>query len=118
LIKPNGKEKGFLVQLFGFTKTADEVQKLSGGAPQLNSLLGDYRKRIANCKLTPQQPTILVVDNDLGPQDLFKHLGKILKKAVDGSEPFYWAYGNLYVVPVPKIAGAHIAMEDLLRKNY
>jgi hypothetical protein len=117
LIKPNGKEKGFLVQLFGFTDTAEEVQKLSGGAPQLNNLLGDYRKRIANCKRTPQQPTILVVDNDSGPQNLYSHLGNILKKKVDGSEPFYWAYENLYVVPVPKIGGAHTAMENLFEKE-
>lgn len=117
LMKSNGKKMEFLFQLFGFTNTADEVQKLSGGAPQLNNLLGDYRKRLANCKGTPQQPTILVVDNDSGPQNLYGHLGNILKKKVDGSEPFYWAYGNLYVVPVPKIDGAPTAMENLFEKE-
>lgn len=120
LIKPDGRERGFLVQLFGFTDTADEVQKISGGAPQLNKLLGNYRARLAKCKGTPQQPTIIVVDNDSGPQDLYKHLesifkkdGRLLKKRVDGSEPFYWVYENLYVVPVPKIGGADTAMENL-----
>ncbi|MBR1033279.1 reverse transcriptase domain-containing protein [Bradyrhizobium liaoningense] len=117
LVKSSGEKRGLLVQLFGFTKTADQVQKLSGGAPQLNILLRDYRKKTANCKGMPQQPTILVVDNDSGPQSLYSHLGNILKTKVDGSEPFYWAYGNLYVVPVPKIGGAPTAMEELFEQE-
>jgi hypothetical protein len=54
-----------------------------------------------------------VVDNDSGPEKLFKHLSNLLKKPVDGSEPFYFVYENLYVVPVPKIGGAFTAMEQL-----
>ncbi|WP_143274749.1 hypothetical protein [Bradyrhizobium canariense] len=60
---------------------------------------------------------MLIVDNDSGSQSLYSHLGKILKTNVDGSEPFYWVYGNLYVVPLPKIAGGPVAIEQLFDKD-
>ncbi|MBB4378460.1 retron Ec67 family RNA-directed DNA polymerase/endonuclease [Bradyrhizobium sp. SBR1B] len=117
LVKTAGKKTSFLVQLFGFTKTATQVLKLSGGAPQLNNLLRDYRRNTANCKGMPQQPTMLIVDNDSGSQSLYSHLGRILKTDVDGSEPFYWVYGNLYVVPLPKIGSGPTAIEQLFEKE-
>jgi hypothetical protein len=76
-------------------------------------LLSEYRKRTRNFKGTPLHPTILVVDNDSGPEKLFKHLSSVLKTNVDGSDPFYFVYENLYVVPVPKVGGAFTAMEQL-----
>jgi RNA-directed DNA polymerase len=106
-------KKNLLVQLFKFTKTAELVQHITGGASQLSNLLSNYRKMTKNFKGIPQHPTILVVDNDSGPEKLFKHLSNLLKKPVDGSEPFYFVYENLYVVPVPKIGGAFTAMEQL-----
>ena len=68
-----------------------------------------------NFKGRPRQPTILVVDNDSGPENLFKHLSNLLKKKVDGSDPYYFVYENLYVVPVPKIGGTFTAMEKLFK---
>ncbi len=65
----------------------------------------------------PQHPTILVVDNDSGPEQLFKHLSNLLKKKVDGGDRFYFVYENLYVVPVPKIGGAFTPMENLFEPN-
>ena len=38
------------------------------------------------------------------------------KTKVDGSAPFYWVYGNLYVVPLPKVAGP-IAIAQLFGKE-
>ncbi|MFZ5691491.1 MAG: hypothetical protein ACOY5F_09560 [Pseudomonadota bacterium] len=40
-----------------------------------------------------------------------------MKKTVDGSDPFYFVYENLYVVPVPKKDRAFIAMEELFEPN-
>ncbi|WP_315742402.1 retron Ec67 family RNA-directed DNA polymerase/endonuclease [Bradyrhizobium sp. SZCCHNR1075] len=117
LVKSGGSGMAFLVQFFGFTKTADQVMKLSGGATQLNILLGDYRRRTRNCKGVPEHPTIIVVDNDSGSKPLFSHLSQILKAPVDGTKPFYWAYGNLYVVPIPKVSAAPIAIEELFDKE-
>ena len=53
------------------------------------------------------------MDNNSGPEKLFQHLFNLLKKTVDGSDPYYFVYENLYVVPVPKIGGAFTAMEQL-----
>jgi hypothetical protein len=109
--------KNILVQLFKFTKTAQAVQRLSGGADQLSKLLSNYRKMTKNFKGIPKHPTIIVVDNDSGPEQLFKHLSHILKIKVDGSAPYYFVYENLYVVPVPKIGGAFTAMEKLFEPS-
>lgn len=110
--KKDGKT-ALLVRFFKFTKTAERLQGLTGGASQLSRLLSGYRDMTKNFKGTPQHPVILVVDNDSGPEKLFKHLSNVLKKPVDGSEPFYFVYQNLYVVPVPKVGGAFTAMEQL-----
>jgi hypothetical protein len=113
LVNVHGASKNILVQLFKFTDTTEKVQQISGGASQLSNLLSNYRKMIKNFKGTPRHPTILIVDNDSGPEKLFKHLTNLLKRDVDGSEPYYFVYENLYVVPVPKIGGAFTAMENL-----
>jgi RNA-directed DNA polymerase len=113
LVKVNGVNKALLVQLFRFTKTAEAVQHLSGGASQLSNLLSNYRSMTKKFKGVPIHPTILVVDNDSGPEKLFKHLSNLLKKQVDGSGQYYFVYQNLYVVAVPKVGGAFTAMEQL-----
>ena len=113
LVRIHGTSKNILVQFFKFTDTAAKVQQISGGASQLSNLLSNYRKMTKNFKGIPKHPTILVVDNDSGPEKLFKHLTNLLKREVDGSEPYYFVYENLYVVPVPKIGGAFTAMENL-----
>jgi RNA-directed DNA polymerase len=117
LVQVSGTNRNLLVQLFKFTKTAELVQHISGGASQLSNLLSSYRKMTKNFKAVPKHPTILVVDNDSGPEKLFKHLSNILKKEVDGSDPYYFVYENLYVVPVPKIGGAFTAMEQLFESK-
>ncbi len=120
LIEVSGATKTLLVQLFKFTDTAKDVQGISGGASQLSNLLSNYRKMTRNFKGTPKHPTIIVVDNNSGPEKLFKHLSNLLSTkaktvTVDGSDPYYFVYENLYVVPVPKIAGAFTAMEQLFK---
>jgi hypothetical protein len=57
-------------------------------------------------------PVIMVIDNDVVSTKIFKHLTNILGKPIGGIDPFYHVYGNLYVVPIPKVA-AHVAIEDL-----
>jgi len=113
LVQVAGGKKSLLVQLFKFTKTAQQVQSLSGGASQLSKFLSNYRKMIKNFSGTPKHPTILIVDNDSGPEDLFKHLSSLLKKKVDGGDKYYFVYANLYVVPVPKVGADFTSMEQL-----
>jgi|SRR5258706_1964973 RNA-directed DNA polymerase len=58
-------------------------------------------------------PVIMVVDNDAGSTKVFQHLSNLLGVVVDGTAPFYYAYANLYVVPVPKSAVKTTTIEDL-----
>jgi len=113
LVQGAGSQREYLLQFFNFTETAKLVQKITGGASQLSNILSSYRRMGKNFNVRPTNPTIIIVDNDSGPEKLFKHLSNILKSEVDGSEQFYYAYENLYVVPVPKIGGTFTAMEKL-----
>lgn len=114
LVQMNGVGKTLLIRLFKFTKSAEAVQHLSGGAGQLHRLLSDYRQMTKSFKGKSKHPTILIVDNDSGAKSLLKHLGHVLKnKKIDGSDAFYFVYENLYVVPVPKVGGAPTAIEQL-----
>jgi RNA-directed DNA polymerase len=65
------------------------------------------------------QPVIIVVDNDSGAKSLFSHIYNLNKQAgpVDGSNQFYYIYENIYVVPVPKVAGADTPIEKLFEKK-
>ena len=103
---------GLLVDFFNCTKTSATFQKLSGGSDQLKNLLIDYRSRLSHFKHGTTQPVIMIVDNDSGSTGLFKYLGHVLGKPIGGMDPFYFAFENLYVVPVPK-QGATAAIEDL-----
>src|SRR5262249_789756 len=71
------------------------------------------QKFLKNFRGTPKHPTILIVDNDSGPEDLFKQLSSLLKKKVDGGDKYYFVYANLYVVPVPKVGADFTSMEQL-----
>lgn len=103
---------GLRVDFFNCTKTSAAFQKLSGGSDQLKNLLIEYRPRLSHFKHGTTQPVIMIVDNDSGSTGLFKYLGHVLGKPVGGMDPFYYAFENLYVVPVPK-KGATAAIEDL-----
>ncbi len=103
---------GLRVDFFNYTKVAALFQDLSGGSGELNKLLGTYRSRLSSFKHGATQPVIMIVDNDAGSTGLFKHLGRILGKPIGGTDPFYHAFANFYVVPVPK-TGAAAAIEDL-----
>jgi RNA-directed DNA polymerase len=111
LIDPDPKV-GLRVEFFNYTTASALFQDLSGGSGELNKLLGSYRPRLSSFKHGATQPVIMIVDNDSGSTGLFKHLGAILGKPIGGMDPFYHAFANLYVVPVPK-AGVAAAIEDL-----
>ncbi|MBN9219298.1 MAG: retron Ec67 family RNA-directed DNA polymerase/endonuclease [Mesorhizobium sp.] len=102
-----------LVDFFHYNSRTARFQDLSGGGDEMNKLLSSYRQRMKPFKHGASQPVIMVVDNDSGSTKIFNHLTNILGKPIDGSDPFYYVYENLYVVPVPKVAGASTAIEDL-----
>lgn len=111
LINTTGEHR-LLVNFFNFTTASATFQGLSGGGSQLNTLLGTYGSRISSFKGGVNSPVLIVVDNDSGSDKIFKHLSNVLRRPVDGTEPYYFVYENLYVVPIPK-NGVTAAIEDL-----
>ena len=111
LVSPDPKV-GLRMNFFNCTKSSAAFQKLSGGSDQLKNLLIEYRQRVSHFKHGTTQPVIMIVDNDSGSTGLFKYLGHVLGKSIGGMDPFYYAFENLYVVPVPK-KGTTAAIEDL-----
>jgi len=119
LVETKGADTIIRPRFFKYSDTAATVQELSGGTGDLNNLLSDYRNRTKTFKGGVSQPVIIVVDNDSGAKSIFSHIYHLDKKAgvVDGSKPFYYVYENLYVVPVPKVAGLDTSIEHLFEKK-
>lgn len=107
------------VNFFSYSDTSATLQDLSGGTGELNNLLSHYRKRISSFKGGGKHPLIIVADNDSGATHLYSHIKNLLKlpNPVDGTEQFYYIYENLYVVFIPKVAGAQTAIENLFPKT-
>ncbi len=111
-IDPNPKI-GLTINFFNYTKRSSLFQELSGGTGEMNKLLASYRTRLSHFQHETTHPVLMIVDNDLGSNGLFKHISKILGKAATGDDPFYYIFENLYVIPVPKSGAAPAAIEDL-----
>lgn len=101
------------VDFFHYNARSSRFQDLSGGGDEMNKLLSSYRTRMKPFKHGAAHPVIMVVDNDAGSAKIFSHMSNILGKPIGGMETFYHVYENLYVVPIPKDAGGHVAIEDL-----
>ena len=106
--------KGALtVDLFNYTTASATFQELSGGTGEMTKLFSHYPARVSEFAIPAHRPVIMIVDNDKGSNDLFKKLAEIIGKPVGGLEPFYYAFANLYVVPIPKSGATEAAIEDL-----
>lgn len=109
---------GLTIDLFNYTEAAATFQDLSGGTNDLSKLLSHYAARVSHFKLSPDQPVIMIVDNDKGSAELFRKLTKMLGRVVGGLDPFYYVCANLYVVPVPKVISTlEAAIEDLFEPS-
>lgn len=115
LVESKGAITKIRPRFFKYSDTAAALQDLSGGTGELNNLLTHYRNRIRTFKGGASQPVIIIVDNDSGAKTIFSHIYNLDKSAgpVDGSKQFYYIYENLYVVPVPKVAGGETPIEKL-----
>lgn len=112
----DGKEVKLIPKIFKYTDNSESVQGLGGGSGQLNLLIGRYKKDSTIYRAAkPAAPAIIICDNDDGGKSIFSAIGAVKKSGkVDGSEKFYHVYGNLYVVPLPKISGANTDIEHLI----
>lgn len=112
-----GANANLKISLFRYTKTTAIVQQLSGGSGQLSKLAFTYASRVKGFKSGAKHPLILIADFDEGSEELFKTVKSKTGKEVDGSEPWYFLYKNLYVVPIPKQGTGPTAIEDLFEKS-
>lgn len=80
----------------------NRILKIHGGADQLMGFISEYRTAAAKFKaLGPFEPVIILVDNDDGPEELFKYLTSVNKVKDPRKEPFIHVCANIYVVPTP-----------------
>lgn len=106
--------------IFRYSKIADAVQNLGGGTGDLSRFIHGYEGAMRPFSSSGQSsPVIIVVDNDSGASNVFSAIKSVSKFAgmVDGSKDFYHVIRNLYVIPLPKIAGAETQIEDFFGKD-
>lgn len=64
--------------------------------------ISEYRSAAEKFKAPgPFEPVIVLVDNDDGPEELFKYLTNVNKVKAPRKEPFIHVCANIYVVPTP-----------------
>jgi RNA-directed DNA polymerase len=109
------KKVELLCAFYNYSKTACAVTALTGGANPLKSFIETYSATYSQCKAASvSQPVLAVVDNDAANNSLWKMLDeKFGIKGADGTADFYYVVKNLYVVPIPKIAGKDTFIEHL-----
>ena len=104
-----------LVKFFTYSKTAKLTTELTGGAPLLKKFVEKYDSNFGKFNAASEiQPVIIVVDNDVANNGLWDFLKNKLKiQNADGSQEFYHATKNLYIVPIPKLNGSDTVIEHL-----
>ncbi len=109
------KKTSLLVDFYSYSKSAQLVMKLTGGAAPLKSFIADYGLNFSRFKAAKlANPVIVVVDNDAANNPLWALLrDKYKVVGADGSAQFYRVTKNLYVVPIPRIGGKDTFIEHL-----
>jgi RNA-directed DNA polymerase len=94
----------------------NRVLKIHGGASQLMGFISEYGSVAGKFNAPgPFEPVIVLVDNDDGPEELFKHLTVANKVKDPRNEPFIHVCANVYVVPTPLgPKGEPTCIEDFL----
>jgi 5S rRNA maturation endonuclease (ribonuclease M5) len=106
LTKVEKKKVSFAVRLFNYSSTTLRLMGIGGGSGQLGNFIGQYNQNVSGFAAVGQKhPVIVLVDNDSGAKPIYSACAGILKKPVNGDEPFYYLGNNLYVVPTPKGSG-------------
>lgn len=116
---PTGKKIALQCAFYNYSKSAQAVTNLTGGANPLKSFIETYGIKFSKCKAASvSQPVLAVVDNDAANNGLWKMLDeKFNIQGADGSAKFYHVTKNLYVVPIPKLGGKDTFIEHLFDKN-
>lgn len=120
LAKKNANQIELLVNFFHYTKTTDRILHLAGGTGDLSNFIARYGSEIKEFReIKKRHPIIILIDNDSGSTPLFGALKKATGSivSIDGSQPYYSVCDNLYVVPIPKLAGKDTTIEHYFSKK-
>lgn len=103
------------VRLYKYTGTSTgRILGINGGTGDLSNFIRLYTREIKKFKAPgAQQPIILLVDNDAGAKEkgkIFSAVKEITKTTVQGTEPFVYVAGNLYMTATPLQPGATSSM--------
>lgn len=80
----------------------NRILKIHGGASQLLGFISEYRSTAEKFRAPgPFEPVIVLIDNDDGPEKLFKFLMDVNKVTTPRKERFIHVCANIYVVPTP-----------------
>jgi len=109
------KKVDLLCRFYNYSKTAQAVTKLTGGANPLKTFVETYDLNFSRFKAASiSLPVLAVVDNDKANNGLWTMLqNKFGLAGADGSANFYHVTKNLYIVPIPKISGKDTFIEHL-----
>jgi hypothetical protein len=94
------------ISFFSYSRQANELIHLGGGAGDFAKLLGNYQGNLDAFAHKPLlHPVIVLIDNDDGAKPVFSVLNKNPKLKVDfkSDELFYHLLENLYVIKTPAL---------------
>lgn len=119
LINIAGGEVAFLIDFFKYSKMNMDLMQFSGGTGDLAALIGNYKKKMQPFLCEGKKfPVIILVDNDAGAGPVLMNARKLTGGKVDGGDDFYHLSENLYLVMLPKRAGAaDVMIEDFFESS-
>ncbi|WP_318422962.1 retron Ec67 family RNA-directed DNA polymerase/endonuclease [Photobacterium leiognathi] len=118
LANSNGKEYELLIRFLDYSKRTRFLLELFGGVDYLRGFINDYEKNSCNYDVVPNNPVIIVLDNDSGPDKIINLLkenkiqksitvipSNLDKKNDLRKSEFIHVLKNLYVVFTPLAEG-------------
>ena len=116
----NSLKRDIKLRYFKYSKLSERVMRLGGGVAPLKNLIKKY-KEIASIsqKHKPENPVILLIDNDEGASGIFSLAKQMFKKDIkkETKEDFYHLMDNLYLIKIPEDGGKDRVIENLFEKK-
>lgn len=116
----NSLKREIKLRYFKYSKLSERVMRLGGGVAPLKNLITKY-KEIANIsqKHKPENPVILLIDNDRGASGVFSLVKEMFEKNIgkETKEDFYHLMDNLYLIKIPEDGDKDRVIEDLFEKK-
>ena len=121
---PSSKDQQYrlLVRFLDYSKRTRFLLELFGGTSYLKYFIGKFDRHFQFYKAPkPEQPVVIILDNDKGPQDLLNKVSKLdstmvypntVKKDNIRDAEFIHVMHNLYLVLTPKANGKLTEIED------